>query len=87
MTLSPVESHSEDLGGKASTHEFGGTQFSQFPGSSHGKESACNAGDPVRFLGWEDPLKKGKATHSSIPAWRIPWTEEPGGLKETDTTE
>ena len=29
---------------------------------------------PVRFLGWEDPLEKGKATHSSILAWRIPWT-------------
>ena len=29
----------------------------------------------VRFLGWEDPLEKGKATHSSILAWRIPWTE------------
>jgi len=28
----------------------------------------------VQFLGWEDPLKKGKVTHSSIPAWRIPWT-------------
>ena len=35
----------------------------------------------VRFLGWEDPLEKGKATHSSILAWRIPWTEEPGGLQ------
>ena len=85
-----------------------------FPGSSAGKESACNAGDPgsipgsgrsfvegigypiqypwvslvtqlvknlpamwqtwVRPLGWEDPLEKGKATHSSILAWRIPWT-------------
>ena len=33
----------------------------------------------VRSLGWEDPLEKGKATHSSILAWRIPWTEEPGG--------
>ena len=31
----------------------------------------------VRSLGWEDPLKKGMATHSSILAWRIPWTEEP----------
>ena len=31
-------------------------------------------------LGWEDPLEKGKATHSSILAWRIPWTEEPCGL-------
>ena len=29
-------------------------------------------------LGWEDPLEEGMATHSSIPAWRIPWTEEPG---------
>ena len=33
-----------------------------------------------RSLGWEDPLAKGMATHSSIPAWRIPWTGEPGGL-------
>ena len=32
-------------------------------------------------LGWEDPLDKGKATHSSILAWRIPWTVEPGGLQ------
>ena len=32
----------------------------------------------LRILGWEDPLKKGMATHSSILAWRIPWTEEPG---------
>ena len=31
-------------------------------------------------LGWEDPLEKGMATHSSIPAWTIPWTEAPGGL-------
>ena len=35
----------------------------------------------VRSLGWEDPLEKGMATHSSILAWRIPWTEEPGGLQ------
>ena len=35
----------------------------------------------VRFLGQEDPLEKGKATHSSILAWRIPWTEEPAGLQ------
>ena len=33
-----------------------------------------------RSLGWEDPLAKGMATHCSIPAWRIPWTGEPGGL-------
>ena len=33
------------------------------------------------FLGWEDPLEEEMATHSSIPAWEIPWTEEPGGLQ------
>ena len=37
----------------------------------------------VVALGQEDPLKKGMATHSSILAWRIPWTEEPGGLQTT----
>ena len=91
-----------------------------FPGSSAGKESACNAGDPglipgsgrsgegighpfqyswaalvaqmvknltamretwVRPLGWENPLEESMATHSSILAWRIPWTEEPGRLQ------
>ena len=35
----------------------------------------------VQYLGWEDPLEKGTATHSSILAWRIPWTEEPGRLQ------
>ena len=37
----------------------------------------------VRSLGWEDPLEKGTATHPSILAWRIPWTEEPSGLRST----
>ena len=47
----------------------------------------------VQSLGWEDPLEKGTATLSTILAWRIPWTEEPGrlysprGHKESDTTE
>ena len=46
---------------------------------------------PVQFLGWEDPLEKEMAIHSSILAWRIPWTEEPGGqqslgLQELDMT-
>ena len=46
----------------------------------------------VGLLGWEDPLEEGMATHSSILACRIPWTEEPGGLqscgrKELDTTD
>ena len=96
------------------------------PGSSDGKESTCNEGDPgsipglgrsagvglgyplqyswaslvaqlvknlsvmqetwIRFLGWEDPLEKGKATHSSFLAWRIPWTS-PWGHKQSDTAE
>ena len=51
-----------------------------FPGGSDGKESACHVGDLGSILGWEDPLEKGTATHPSILAWRIPWTEEPGGL-------
>ena len=38
----------------------------------------------VQSLGQEDPLQKGMATHSSIPAWRIPWTEEPGGLQSME---
>ena len=43
----------------------------------------------VQSLGWEDPLEKGMATHSSILVWRIPWTEETGpwGDKELNTTE
>ena len=39
----------------------------------------------VQSLDWEDPLKKGMATHSSILAWRIPWTKEPGGLQPIDS--
>ena len=49
-----------------------------------GKEFACRAGaagDGVRSLSWEDPLEEGMATHCSILAWRIPRTEEPGGLQ------
>ena len=96
------------------------TYFKSIPGSSAGKEFACNAGDfnsipglgsspgegigyPLQYswaslvsklvknppenqktwvqsLGWASPLKMGKAIHSSILAWRIPRTEEPGGL-------
>ena len=52
-----------------------------FPGDSDGKQSACNAGNWVLSLDWEDPLEKGMVTQSSILAWRIPWTEEPGKLQ------
>ena len=41
----------------------------------------CNAGDMGLISGWEDPLEEGMATHSSILAWKIPWTEEPEGLQ------
>ena len=64
-----------------------------FLGGSDGKESACNRETWVGFLSWEDPLEEGLTTHSSVLAWRIPWTEEAGGLhtprgcKESDTTE
>ena len=52
-----------------------------FLGGSDNKEFAFNAGDQVCSLGGEDPMEKEKATHSSILAWRITWTEEPGGLQ------
>ena len=51
--------------------------FLGFPGGSAGKESTCNVGD----LGWEDPLEKGKATHSSILAKTMPWTTVHGVTK------
>ena len=52
-----------------------------FPCSSVGKESACSEGDPGSIPGLEDSLEKQMATHSSILAWKISWTEEPGGLQ------
>ena len=57
--------------------------FGVFPSDSAARiHLQCRSGEmPVRFLGQEDPLEEGMATHSSIPAWRIPWTEEPGGLQ------
>ena len=64
----------------------------QILGGSDCKASACNVGDLGSIPGSEDPLEKEMATHSSILAWRIPWTEEPGrlqawGHKESDTPE
>ena len=52
-----------------------------FRNGSGSKESACSAETRVRSVGWEDPLKEEMATHSSILAWRIPGTEEPGGVQ------
>ena len=56
-----------------------------FPGSSDGKVSVCNAGHPGSIPGWGRSLEKDMATHSSIPAGRIPWTEQPGGLQSMDS--
>ena len=52
-----------------------------FLGSSVVKNLPVMQETQVRFLGWEDPLEKGMATHSSTVAYRIPWTEEPGELQ------
>ena len=58
-----------------------------FPHRSVGKSSACNAGDLGSIPGSGRSLKKEMATHSSILAWRIPWTEKPGGLQSMGTQE
>ena len=56
-----------------------------FSVAASGKEPACQCRRRkrrgVHSLGWEDPLEEGMTTHSSILAWRIPWTEEPGRLQ------
>ena len=52
-----------------------------FPGSSDSKASAYNVGDPGSIPRSGCPLEKEMATHSIIHAWKIPWTEEPGGLQ------
>ena len=48
------------------------------------KNLAATQETRVRSLGWEDPLETGMATHSSMLAWEIPWTEEPGGLQSRE---
>ena len=53
----------------------------RFISGSHGTESACNVGDPDSIPGSEDPVDKEMAIQSGILAWRISWTEEPGGLE------
>ena len=78
-TIGRVTPPSSEYGGdaKGGVCEYGGGGEGNeqgFPDSSAGKESVCNTGDPGLIPEWEDPLEKGKATHSSILAWRIPWT-------------
>ena len=57
----------------------------ELPSGSEGKESPA-VQERVQFLGREDPLEKGMATHSSVLAWRIAWTEKPGGPRSTGVT-
>ena len=52
-----------------------------FPGGSVVKNPPAKQETQVQSLGWEDPLEKEMATHSSILAWIVPWTEKPGGLQ------
>ena len=59
-------------------------KLTDFPRGSDGKASAYDAGDLGSIPGWGrslDPLEKEMTTHSSTPAWKTPWTEEPGGLQ------
>ena len=58
-----------------------------FSGGSDSKESDFSVGDPISYLGQDDPLEKGMVTHSSILAWRIPWTEEPARLQSIGSQE
>ena len=67
---------------RAGVLHYGTTQHGYFPGGSDGKAPVYDAGDPGSIPGgWEDPLEKEMATHSSTIAWKIPWTEEPGRLQ------
>ena len=79
-----------NLEGGGSVHTFFGA--SGFPAGTSGTEPAYHCRRWVRSLGQEDPLEKDMATHCSVLAWRIPWTEEPAGCspwdhKESDMTE
>ena len=67
---------------KNAEFEVNSREGNGFPGGTSGKEFTCRRCKRRGFnpWGWEDPLEEGKATHSSILAWRIPWTEGPGGF-------
>ena len=58
-----------------------------FSGGSVVKNPPAKQETWIRSLGWEDPLQEEMATHSSILAWEISWSEEPGGSVESDMTE
>ena len=64
-------------------------KYSNFPGGSEVKHLPAMQETRVSSLGWEDPVEKEMAIHSSVLAWKIPWTEEPGRLQSmgSETTE
>ena len=73
----------QSMGSQTVGHNLVSEQQMGFPGSASGKEPACQCKRHrmwVQSLGREDPLEEGMATHSSVLAWRIPGTGEPGGL-------
>ena len=63
------------------------TTFLNFQGGSVVKNPPAKQEMRVGSLGWEDPLEKKRATHSSFLTWKIPWTEEPGGLQSIESQE
>ena len=72
-TTKPTHTHTH-------THKTHIQAKTGLPGGSDDKESVCNAGHPGLIPGLEDPLEKEMATHPSILAWRIPWTQDSGRL-------
>ena len=62
-------------------------QLKGFPGGSVVKNLPAEQETQVLFLGWQDPQEKEMATHSSILAWEIPWTEEAGRLQSMESQE
>ena len=60
-------------------------EWAGFPGGSMVKNPPAVRETWVESLGWADALEEGMATHSSILAWRIPWTEEPGGMQSVES--
>ena len=89
-SILPEESHRQkSLAGYSpqGRKESDTTEVMGFKSGTSVKEPACHCrrSNRCEFNPWvrEDPLEEGMATHSSIPAWKIPWTEEPGGLQST----
>ena len=80
-TLLPLPDWIKDLGMECSPRLLKKKPWMGFSGGSDGKESACNAGDLGSIPGLGRSPGEGMAIHLSIVAWRIPWTEESGGLQ------